>query len=66
MLSYDADRDGIVTRSELEDDIRRQFASANMIGSPLSLDAFAANARSAFRMLDRNKDDRLTSDELRL
>jgi Ca2+-binding EF-hand superfamily protein len=66
-LSYDTNRDGIVTRDEVENGLQRDFAVAKIKGggSP-SFDKFAAKTRSAFQMLDRNKDGRLTSDELSL
>jgi len=66
ILSYDTNRDGIVTRDELENELRREFMLAKTNRSSLSFDAYVAKARSAFQMLDRNRDGKLTSDELRL
>jgi hypothetical protein len=99
MLSYDANSDGTVTRQELDEGLRRQFAAADVNGdgrldsqetqaenqrrfmangtlaSPLidwnqdgfvSFEEFATTAHSVFDQLDKDKDGRLTPDELRL
>jgi len=99
MLSYDANGDGIVTRQELDEGLRRQFAACDVNGdgkldsketqdenqrrfmangtlaSPLidwnqdgfvSFEEFATTAHSVFDQLDKDRDGRLTSDELRL
>ncbi len=99
MLSYDANSDGTVSRQELDEGLRRQFAACDVNGdgkldsketqdenqrrfmangtlaSPLidwnqdgfvSFDEFATTAHSVFDQLDKDKDGRLTSDELRL